>query len=87
MKKASKGRAETRALRGQVLGCSHDLAGCRQRHLVGQAGNAKVGHLDPLVRGNNQVAGFDVPVNQPLAVGSRQGPGSLSHDIEDAIGS
>ena len=52
----------------KVLCRSHDLARLGQWHLVGQTGNAKIGDLNLVVRGDKQVTRLHIAVDQSLAV-------------------
>ena len=72
--------------RGQVLHGAHHLTGGGQRHLVGDAGDAEVGDLDPAVRRDEQVARLDVTVHQSRRVGGVQGRGGLRDDVEHPVG-
>ena len=63
--------------RGKVLGGAHHLAGLGQRDLVGQAGDAEVGDLDPAVGRDQQVARLDVAVHQALGMGNGKCAGGL----------
>jgi hypothetical protein len=67
------------------LNGTHDLTGCSQRYLVGNARNTEVGDLDLVVWGDQQVSRLDVAVNQTVLVGSLQCAASLSDDVENCL--
>ena len=69
-------------LRCQVLGGAHDLTGLRQRSLVCDSGDAEVGDLDPEVRCHEDVAGFDVAVDDADLVGRTQRLRGLGDDAQ-----
>ncbi len=74
-----------RLLGREVLHGAHDLAGRRQRHLVGDARDAEVGDLDATLGGNEQVARLDVAVHEPRRVRGLQGGRGLRDDVEDVL--
>ena len=79
-------RVPARLLRREVLHRAHHLAGRGQRNLVGDPGDAEVGDLDPAIRRDQQVAGFDVAVHEARGVGGVQRVGGLRDDVEHAVG-
>ena len=64
-----------------VGGRAHHLAGLRQRHPLGRARDAEVGHLDPAVGGDEQVGGLHVAVHDPGGVGDAEGVGRLGEQL------
>ena len=72
--------------RREVLNSSHHLTGCRQRHLVGNTRNTKVGDLDAALGRDEEVAGLDIAVNKPCRMGSLKCGRSLRDHVENAIG-
>jgi hypothetical protein len=75
-----------RLLGREVLHGAHDLTGRGQRHLVGDAGDAEVGDLDPAVGGDEEVSGLDVAVHEAGRVRGLQGGGGLRDDVEGLVG-
>ena len=71
-----------RLLRRDVLGGAHHHAGLRDRRRVDGLGDAEVGELH-LPGGRDQdVAGFDVAVDQPGGVGDLKRPAGLLEHVE-----
>ena len=64
-----------------VGGRAHDLAGLRERHALGRAGDAEVGHLDPAVGGDEEVGGLHVAVHDPGGVRDAEGDGRLGEQV------
>jgi hypothetical protein len=73
-------------LGGHVEGGAEDGAG--HGHGVGdELGDAEVGDLQAPVRGDEEVGGFDVAVDDALGVGVVEAFGSLAEELEDDGGS
>ena len=79
-------RVPARLLGREVLHRAHDLAGRGERHLVGDAGDAEVGDLDPAVGRDQQVARLDVAVHEAGGVRGLQGGRGLGDDVEHLVG-
>ena len=54
-------------------------------NLVGDAGDAEVGDLDPAVRGDEQVSGLDVAVHEAGGVRGLQSRRRLGDDVEGPV--
>ena len=82
-----RGRGAALRLLGRDVGRrAHHLAGLREGHPLGGAGDAEVGDLDPAVGGDEEVRGLDVAVDDAGGVRHAEGLGRLGEQVAGRLG-